>query len=318
MTATAGHRLYVLSFDQRGSFQKGLMGIAGEPTDDERHRIRELKALVYAGFARALAEGAPTEACGLLVDEEFGADVARSARTAGFTLAMPVERSGQDEFEFEYGEDFGAHIEAFDPTFTKVLVRYNPDGDEELNRRQSARLARLTRWLEQRDRKLLFELLVPATETQLTEVAGDEDTYDRRLRPALVVRTIAELQEAGVEPHIWKIEGLDAREDCERAVAQARAHGRDGVTCVVLGRGASVDRVADWLRQAAPVPGYVGFAIGRTIWRDALTEHLAGRLDRDAATDRIAHNYRQMIGTYAEASAPRRGSPLAPAGQGTR
>ncbi len=279
------------------------MGITGDPTDEQRQQICELKALIYGGFQHALADGAPREACGLLVDEEFGADIARSARSAGFTLAMPVERSGQDEFDFEYGADFDEHIEAFDPAFVKVLVRYNPDGDDRSNLRQSARLAQLSSWLHARDRRFLFELLVPATAAQLDQVAGDKDRYDRELRPALVVRTIAELQDAGVEPHIWKIEGLDAREDCERAVAQARADGRGDVTCVVLGRGAPIDRVADWLRQAAPVPGYVGFAIGRTIWLDALTEHLAGRLDRTAVIDRIAHNYRQMIDVYAAAAA---------------
>lgn len=309
MTAAADRRLYMLSFDQRGSFEKGLMGITGEPTDDERRRIRELKGLVYQGFERAIADGAPREACGLLVDEEFGTDVARSAQASGFTLAMPVERSGQDEFDFEYGEDFGAHIEAFDPAFAKVLVRYNPDGDQKLNHRQEHHLAHLSRWLLDRERKLLFELLVPATTDQLAQLDGDQDAYDRRLRPALVVRTIAQLQDAGVEPYIWKVEGLDAREDCERTVAQARADRRDGVTCVVLGRGASTERVVDWLRQAATVPGYAGFAIGRTIWLDALTERLAGRLDDDGATERIARNYRHMIDTYAAAAATTPSSP---------
>ena len=302
MTAGADGPLYILSFDQRGSFQQGLMGIDGEPTAHEHQSIRQLKALIYDGLQQALGDGAPRGSCGVLVDEEFGAEVARFARDAGLTLAMPVEQSGRDEFDFEYGDEFAQHIEAFDPAFAKVLVRYNPDGDDEMNRRQSVRLARLSRWLRERERRFLFELLVPATAAQLDQVAGDRDRYDRELRPALVVRTIAELQNADVEPHIWKIEGLDAREDCERTVAQARAGGRDDVTCVVLGRGASVDRVADWLRQAASVPGYVGFAIGRTIWLDALSEHLAGRLDRTAVIDRIAHNYRQMISVYAAAA----------------
>jgi myo-inositol catabolism protein IolC len=303
VTASADRRLYMLSFDQRGSFKKGLMGIAGEPTDEERRRIRGLKALVYKGFERAIADGAPRDACGLLVDEEFGADVARSAKASAFTLAMPAERSGQDEFEFEYGEEFGAHIEAFDPAFVKVLVRYNPDGEGQLNRRQATRLGELSAWLSERGRRLLFELLVPATAAQLAQVAGEQDRYDRELRPALVVRAISELQDSGAEPDIWKIEGLDAREDCARAVAQARAGGRERVSCVVLGRGASIDRVGDWLRQAATVPGYVGFAIGRTIWLDALSEHLAGRLDEDGAIERIARNYRHMIDTYAAAAA---------------
>jgi myo-inositol catabolism protein IolC len=301
MTMGLGRRLYMLSFDHRGSFEKGLMGIAGEPTGTERHRISELKALIYQGFMRAIADGAPRKRCAVLVDEEFGSDIAHSARREAYTLAMPVERSGQDEFDFEFGEHFRKHVEAFDPEFAKVLVRYNPEGDAELNRRQAERLARLSGWLRANERKFLFELLVPATANQSERVAGDQSVYDREMRPDLVVRAIAQLQRAGVEPDIWKIEGLEAREDCERVVRQARLGGRDHVTCVVLGRGANLDRVAHWLREAAPVPGYIGFAIGRTIWLDALCAHVARRLERDATIEQVAANYRQMIDVYSTA-----------------
>ena len=297
-----GPLIYMLSFDHRGSFKKDLMAIAGDPTDAQRRRIAELKTLIYAGFERAVADGAPRDSCAALVDEEFGADVARSARSEGFTLAMPVERSGQAEFDFDFGADFAAHVEAFDPDYAKVLVRYNPEGDAELNRRQAGRLATLSQWLASRDPRFLFELLVPATESQLDRVGGDQGAYDRDVRPGLVVRTLAELQQAGIEPDIWKIEGLEAREDCERVVGQARSGGRDHVTCIVLGRGASLDRVAGWLETAAPVAGYVGLAIGRTIWLDPLTEHVAGRLERDAAVEQIAANYRRMIDVYARAA----------------
>jgi myo-inositol catabolism protein IolC len=318
VTAPARQQLYMLSFDHRGSLKTGLVGIAGEPTEDERQRISGLKTLIYEGFTRAIAHGAPRDSCGLLVDEEFGADIARSARRDAFTLAMPVERSGRDEFDFEFGDEFGEHIEAFNPTFAKVLVRYNPDGDEQLNSRQVTRLARLSRWLHDRNRELLLELLVPATKTQLSQVGGDADSYDRQMRPALVVHTIAALQDARVEPRIWKIEGLDERADCERAVAQARRDGRDDVDCVVLGRGADPGRVAGWLEQAAPVSGYIGFAIGRTIWEDALREHLAGRLERDGAIEQIAANYRQMIDVYATVAAGTPPTRPATAGQGLR
>jgi myo-inositol catabolism protein IolC len=318
MTERASQRLHMLSFDHRGSFEKGLMEIAGIPTQEQRQRISQLKTLIYEGFTRAIARGAPREACGLLIDEEFGTDIARSARRQHFTLAMPVERSGQEEFDFEFGEDFAEHVEAFDPDLAKVLVRYNPDGDAELNRRQTVRLERLSRWLHANGRRLLFELLIAATAEQLDQVGGAQDAYDRDLRPELVVRTLAELQHAGVEPDIWKIEGLEAREDCERAVAQARAGGRDGVSCVVLGRGADLDRVAHWLTVAAPVDGYQGFAVGRTIWLDALSEHLAGRLERDAAIEQIAANYRQMIDVYVSAAAGTSSEGPALTGKGTR
>jgi myo-inositol catabolism protein IolC len=297
MSIASDRQLFMLSFDHRHSFT-GLLGIAGAPSEAERRRIGELKALIYAGLRLAIAGGAPAHACALLVDEEFGAEIARSARAAGLTLAMPVEQSGQDEFDFAFGDDFGGHIESFDPEFAKVLVRYNPDGDPRLNTRQASRLARLSDWLARHDRKLLFELLVPATRAQLAEVEGDSHAYDHQLRPALVVRAIAALQDAGVEPRIWKLEGLDTRADCVLAVAQARRQTRHDVECVVLGRGADLHRVADWLRQAAPVDGYIGFAVGRTIWEDALRGHLAGRLDADATSAQIAENYRRLIDVY--------------------
>lgn len=301
MTPDVCDRLYMLSFDHRASFEKQLMGITGTPTAEEHQRIAELKAVIYDGFTLAIMHGTPTEASALLVDEDFGADIARAARAAGHLLAMPVERSGQDEFDFEFGAEFADHVERFDPDFVKVLVRYNPEGDPELNRRQAGRLAHLSEWLHAHRSRFLFELLVPATPEQLARAGGSQDTYDAQVRPVLAVRTIAELQGARVEPDIWKIEGLDDRGDCERVVAQARTAGRDQVTCVVLGRGAALDRVAHWLQVAAPVAGYSGFAVGRTIWLDPLREHVAGRLEHSATVEWIAANYRQMIDAYAVA-----------------
>jgi myo-inositol catabolism protein IolC len=215
---------------------------------------------------------------------------------------MPVEKSGQDEFDFEFGDAFGRHIEDFDPTFAKVLVRYNPEGDTELNRRQAERLAKLGSWLHEHDRKYLFELLVPATAAQLEGVGGDQSRYDAEIRPALVVRTLADLQAAGVEPDIWKIEGLDAREDCERVAEQARSGGRDGVSCIVLGRGADEAGVVRWLEAGAGVAGYIGFAVGRTLWWGELEGAIAGTLPREEAARRIAGNYLRMIEAYTVAT----------------
>jgi myo-inositol catabolism protein IolC len=293
--------LYLLAFDHRGSFEKGLFNTSEPVSAEVKAGITDAKELIYEAFQEAVAEGVVGKAGGILVDEEFGTSVAQKAKAAGVTLAMPVERSGQDEFEFEYGEDFGAHIEAFDPTFSKVLVRYNPEGDADLNRCQAERLARLSSWLRERDRKFLFELLVPATTEQLDRYEG-QGHYDRELRPTLVVEVIRALQAAGVEPDIWKIEGLDEREDCRKAVAQARTRGRDGVVCIVLGRGADEPKVIQWLQVAAPVEGFDGFAVGRTIWFDALQGFLAGKTSREDASREIAQRYRKMIDTYVAAT----------------
>lgn len=295
-------KLFVLAFDHRGSFQKKMFGIEGDPDAEETRRIIDAKAAIFDGFTRAISEGAPQSEAGVLIDEQFGADVARKARANGLILAMPVEKSGQNEFDFQYGDDFGSHIEEFDPTFSKVLVRYNPDGDAAMNQRQTERLKRLSDWLHDHDRKFLFELLVPAETEQLESVGGDAERYDVEIRPGLMLRTITALQEAGVEPDIWKIEGIDRREDCERVAAQARSDGRDDVGCVVLGRGANAEKVEHWLRQGAGVPGYIGFAIGRTIWWDALAAYLDGSLPREDAAAKISKNYRHNIDVYESAA----------------
>ena len=289
--------LFILAFDHRGSFQKKMLGIPGQPSAEDRARISDAKRVIFEGYQQAIADGAPKEASGLLVDEEFGADIVRQAKSEGYTFAMPVEKSGQDEFDFEY-QDFAQHIVDFGPTFSKVLVRYNPDGDREMNATQLVRLKKLSDWLHETGRKFLFELLVPAEPAQLESVGGDADRYDREVRPGLMVQCILDVQAGGVEPDIWKIEGIDARQDCERIAETARRDGRDDVACVVLGRGANEDSVIHWLQQGSGVPGYIGFAIGRTIWWDALKAYLDGETSREAAAKTISENYRRMIDVY--------------------
>src|SRR5918999_1806841 len=295
-------KLYILAFDHRGSFQKKMFGIEGDPTADQSATITDAKRLVFEGMEIAVERGVEADATGVLVDEQFGGDVPRLAREHGLRLAMPVEKSGQEEFDFQYGSEFGTHIEQFDPHFSKVLVRYNPDGDTGMNQRQLGRLKELADWLHDHDRLFLFELLVPAEDAQLEAVGGDTDRYDAELRPELMRRAIEDIQDFGIEVDIWKIEGVDAREDAEMLARQTRTGaGRENVVCVLLGRGASEAKVDHWLQQAAPVDGFVGFAIGRSIWCDALKGFLDGDLERRAAAEQIADNYLRFVKVYDDA-----------------
>jgi myo-inositol catabolism protein IolC len=293
-------KLYILAFDHRGSFQKKMFGIEGDPTPEETETIADAKHLIYEGMEEAVRRGAEASATGVLVDEQFGSDIPRLAKEHGLKLAMPVEKSGQNEFDFQYGDEFGAHIERFDPDFSKVLVRYNPeDPDTEMNERQLKRLKVLADWLHEHERKFLFELLVPATDDQLARVDGSVDRYDAELRPELMRQSILDAQELGIEVDVWKIEGVDAREDAVMLAEQARSGpGREGVTCVLLGRGASTEKVEQWLEAAATVDGFIGFAIGRSIWWDALKAFLADELDREAAATQIAENYLHFVRVY--------------------
>jgi myo-inositol catabolism protein IolC len=292
---TPAGRLYLLAVDHRGSFEK-MVG----------HDLEVLvaaKMLVWQGFLDALAHGAPRDAAGILIDEQYGSAVAREARKEGVVFALPVEKTGRDEFEFEHGDDFGRAIEAYDPTYAKALVRYNPDGDDELNRRQVSRLRALSDWLRTHDRRFLFELLVPPTEEQLHSVDGSRDRYDQKLRPELMQRAIETLQDAGIDPQLWKIEGVDDREACRAIARTARRDGRDRVGCLVLGRGASLERVEDWLRAGAGVDGYAGFAVGRSIFADAVRGFAADPVGYDLqhGVEEISARYRRFIAVYEEA-----------------
>ena len=299
-------KLYILAFDHRGSFQKKFFGIDGEPDPEQTAMIADAKHLIFEGMQRAVAEGADASVTGVLVDAQYGGSVAEEANAPGLKLEMPAERTGPNKFDFQYGDDFGEHIESFDPDFTKVLVRYNPDGDLAENKEQLGKLKRLSDWLHSKQRKFLFELLVPAETAQLQSVEGSTERYDAELRPDLMRRAITEIQDAGIEVDIWKIEGVDERADCEMLAAQARTGGRDGVVCVVLGRGADDAKVDHWLEQAAPVDGFVGFAIGRSIWWNPLKEYIDGKIERSTGAQQIAANYLRFVKVYerAEGKAP--------------
>ncbi|MEO6958520.1 MAG: DUF2090 domain-containing protein [Burkholderiaceae bacterium] len=290
--------LYLLPFDHRNSYVKGMFHFSGSLSAEQRDKVADSKQVIYEGFQQAVGNGISTGRGGLLVDEEFGALILRDAAQKGYITALSTEKSGSDEFEFEYGDQFATHIEQFDPTFAKVLVRYNPEGDDVLNRRQDERLRRLSDYCQNARRLFMFELLVPATQAQMEHANGNKETYDLDFRPGLMARAIAHLQDVGIEPDVWKIEGLDRRSDCEHIVETVRRSGRADVSCIVLGRGADELKVAHWLTVAATVPGFIGYAVGRTTFWEAIADYEGGRATRQQASARIAARYGDWAQTF--------------------
>jgi myo-inositol catabolism protein IolC len=303
MNAGYPNPLYLLPFDHRHSYVSGMFGFKPPLARAEHDKVVDSKQVIYEGFRQALAQGVPTECAGILVDEEFGADILRDAAAHGNVTALSVEKSGSEEFEFEYGPAFAEHIRLFHPTFAKVLVRYNPQGDAALNGRQTARLKELSDYCRRAGPRFMFELLVPPTPAQMAGVQGNQQTYDSDVRPGLMVQTLQTLQDAGVEPDVWKIEGLDRREDCERLVATARRGGRREVCCIVLGRGADESQVVTWLETAAAVTGFIGFAVGRTSFWDAVRDFEDQRATRQEAVSRIARRYLEWVAVFRRAAA---------------
>lgn len=304
--------LSLIAFDQRHSFERSLLGLSAPPSGEQQEDIRALQRLIYTGFRLAMRTGARREGAGILVDGHYGADVARAAFDEGPLVALAVERSGQDEFDFEHGEDFGSHIESFDPAFTKVRVRYNPEGESTLNARQTQRLAELTDWLRARGRRFLCELHVPASPSQLEPLGEDLDRYDAELRVARLTRALHELQAGGVEPDVWMLEGLERPADCLRVVRQARAGARDDTCCIIGDRHASRERLEQWLDVAGSTPGFIGFALGPSLWLEPLRALHQRQLTASEAAERICENYQRaqilweraaLRSTYAEQAA---------------
>ena len=292
--------LYLLPFDHRASYISGLFGWKEPLNVEQMVTVANSKHVIYEGFQQAIADHVPKDRVGILIDEEFGSAILRDAVSKGYITVASVEKSGQEEFEFAYGEDFAQHIEAFHPTFAKVLVRYNTEGEVALNQRQVARLTRLSDYLHQAQTLFMFELLVPPEPMQLEQVEGDKHAYDLQLRPRLMMQAIQALQDAGVEPDVWKIEGLDRQEDCVKLVEMARRGGRNTVGLIVLGRGAERGRVVRWLKTAASVPGFIGFAVGRTSFWQPLIDFEAKRISRGEAATHIAHNFEEWIHVFEE------------------
>ena len=295
--------LYILPFDHRDSFVSKLFGWTGALSAGQTERVSAAKRVIYDGFLAAVAGGIDKRHAGILFDEHFGAKALMCC-----AKLSPNSKSNSSCPLFSVGAQVmmppllaTRRISA--PKFCKVLVRYNPEGDANVNRRQASRLQRLSEVLVASPSRFMFELLVPATPQQLETLSGDVQAYDRKLRPALMLRAISELQDAGVAADVWKVEGLDSRGDCERIVAMARRDERDNVGCIVLGRGENEQQVRTWLTTTAGVPGFIGFAVGRTTFWEPLVNLRDGNIDRSAAVAEIARRFRNWVDIFEAAKA---------------
>ena len=280
--------------DHRGSFGKQFGVSDAPPSRDQAAQMRGAKQLIYRGVRDVRSQLAGGQV-GVLVDEQFGAQVLRDARDDGLVVAMPVEKSGQERFALQYGDQTSAHVAEFAPEYVKVLVRMNPQDNADESAAQLGELAALSAVLAANRQGFLYELLVPATPAQLQR-AGSKGVYDRDIRPGLVVEVIAANQRAGVEPTLWKIEGLETTDAAVDVVAAAKAGGRSA-DCLVLGRDAPKEVLDHWFRVAAPVPGFVGFAVGRSIWEDPLTTYRRDG-DNDRFVETVRENYLHYAASY--------------------
>lgn len=290
--------LFVQPFDHRGSFTRTFFDFKGAPKiepDIEQHvPVSAAKTLIYRGLLRAIQMGVPRDEVGILVDAQFGSHIIADAQSRGIPAAVCVEKSGQNVFDFEYGSRWEDHLRFIAPDIVKCLVRHHPEDDPIANREQLTRLKLLSDYIHaSNDAYLMFELLVPAV-TDADKKAGDR--YDSEVRPGHMLEAIRQIQGFGVEPDIWKIEGLDRRADAEAVSKQVRSTAaRSKVGSILLGRGSNMEKVHEWLKIAAPVKGFIGFAVGRTNFSDPLKRYLKKEQDEKSAVEEIAENYKGCV-----------------------
>lgn len=285
--------LYILPFDHRATFAQKFFdkNSIADLTSEERELVTEYKKIIYEGFKKAVENGVHKEYAAILVDEEFGDEILKNAKENGFLTILTTEKSGQEEFEFQYGGDFPAHIEKYNPNFVKVLIKYNPQDPQDLKKRQLEKLKTVSDFCIVRSFKFLLEVLVIATKEQLESSGGTKEQFDKLLRPVLTVQLIKELQAAGVEPDVWKLEGFDSTEEYKEIIETARASGRNNVSLVILGRGENEEKVSEWLRVGKNVVGVIGFAVGRTVFWQAILDFKSGTKTREEAVDVISQNF---------------------------
>lgn len=287
--------LYILAFDHRATFATELFNKSkiSELSDDEKESIKEFKMLVYKGFKDSVEKLIPTDYAAILCDEEFGEEVLIDAKHNGFKTILTIEKSRQEEFDFQY-ENFGEHIEKFKPTFAKVLIKYNPKDSEALKKRQQDKLKILNDYCHNNNHKFLLEVLVLPTKEQFERVNGKREEYDVKLRPELTAEVIKTLQTKGIEPDVWKLEGMETAGDYSGVIKEAKSGGRDNVGIVILGRGAKEEKVTQWLRVGSEVHGVIGFAVGRTIFWDVIEKFYKGQIGKAEVIAKVSSNFQNF------------------------
>jgi myo-inositol catabolism protein IolC len=284
-------QLYILPFDHRSAFAEKILKKTGQLSPKEKKEISSLKDIIFRAFLKVYKNYPEKENLAILVDEEYGEKIISQAKKKNISLIIPQEKSGQKVFQFEYGERFKKHLLKYSPSYAKVLLRYNP-ANRNNNKAQRNRLKTFINFCRSSRIKTLIEVLVPATDKQL-EKAKTRENYDLNYRPDLTKIALAELIKDNIDPDIWKIEGMERKNDWKKIVDIVDDNAESKI--VVLGRGKNKKEVLNWLDTAKSQPETIGFAIGRTIFLNPLLEYKNKKINKARAIQKIADNYKFFI-----------------------
>lgn len=270
---------FILPFDHRSGLAREIMHTTYPFSPADRARAQELKDIIYEAFLKVSETSRPTDTLGILVDEETGSRVLHDAHRRGILNILTLESSGEPALRLQYGEQSSQRIRMLGSSLGKVLLRF--EKKPEKNDRQLATLQSLHAQLTRAGQRVLIELLS----------SGTEET-----REDFLVHTIGIANDMGIIPEFWKVESLPTQEAWQRL--RKVVHSSSGI--LLLGRGEDRTHVEQAVKIAASSTcngkkSVDGFAIGRTLFADALREVVEGKKKRAEAVHAIADTFQAFI-----------------------
>lgn len=265
---------FILPFDHRSGLAKEIMETTYPFSPADRARAQELKRIIFDAFLSVYHENGGRDVLGILIDEETGAHILHDAHAKGILNILTLEASGEPQLRLQYGDQSSQRLRMLGASLGKVLLRFSSLPTK--NDVQLQTLQRVCAQLTNAGQRVLIELLSTGSEEE---------------RPVFLTHTISLCKEMGIVPEFWKVESLPTPRDWQQV--KATLHASSGI--LLLGRGEDRAHVEMAVRTAAQSGVVDGFAIGRTLFADALRGFVAGKKKRADAVLEIADHFRTMI-----------------------
>jgi 5-dehydro-2-deoxygluconokinase len=281
-------KLYILPFDHRSSFSKIILGTE-KPDKEQKEKLKKFKEIIFNGLLESLEGRKDRKDFAILVDEEYGQKILLKAKEEKIKICLPVEKSGEELLKLHYGNKFKEHISKFSPDYVKILIRYNPINTKQ-NQKQLSVLSEIKDFCNENKFKTIVELLVPPTEKDL-EICKSKEIYDKTVRAERTTQAIKEIKKV-LRPTIWKLEGFN-KKNWPQIVSETK-----GSKIILLGRGEDDRKVRQWLKDASEFESIIGFAIGRTIFIDAIKQYNEGKIDDKKASKLIANKFLSFVNNW--------------------
>ncbi|HNZ86470.1 MAG TPA: DUF2090 domain-containing protein [bacterium] len=269
--------LFILPFDHRSFFIKNFK-FGKDINRNEKSAIVDFKEIIYQGFLCAYKNSKYKQFMGILIDEEYGSSIIKDAKKKNIILSVSAEKSGQDFFDFEYGKNFRTHIKNNKANFVKILVRYDYRKD---NKNQLKKIKTLYDFCKKNKFDLLLELLTPNFSNKFY----------------FTQKAVEEILSYKIFPCIWKIEGYEKKSDWDKVIKSIKIYQKNP-KIIMLGRGESLLLIKKWIKSAKGFKEIIGFAVGRTIFLEAISDFYKNKITRDEAIKKIASRYLNIINLW--------------------